>query len=221
MREALKVSQSVKQLFITEACASDFPELAVNAIVVSSEVLAAMTDVTTPQGVIAVCELPRLSMNSLNAPRLLLVADEVRDPGNLGTMIRTADAAGADAVIVTGDSVDPWSPKVIRSAAGSHWHLPVINEVELVEVADWLRAARIAMIATAADATKTLYSEQLSGPTAWLLGNEAHGLSAAAVALADRTIAIPIYGRAESLNVALAAGLVLYASAAAQRAQTH
>lgn len=221
VREALKHPEQVKSHFITETCASNFPELAPNAIVVSDLVLAAMTDVTTPQGVIAVCQLPQLSLHSLASPRLMLIADQVRDPGNLGTMIRTADAAGADAIVITGESVDPWSPKVIRSAAGSHWHLPVIHVDQLSEVADWLRSNQIALLAAVGEAERNFAEEDLAKATAWLVGNEAHGLGDEAIALANRSISIPIYGQAESLNVALAAGLLLYASAGAQRALDH
>lgn len=215
VREALKQPGDLRHLFVTETCASDFPEFTSRGVVVSDEVLSAMTDVTTPQGVIAVCSMPQHSLAILDSPKLLLVAHEVRDPGNLGTMIRTADAAGADAVIVSGESVDPWSPKVVRSAAGSHWHLPVINGVSLDDVRRELKG--IPLIATEATAKKRFTDIDLTQPTAWLLGNEAHGLGGHAD-LADMSVSLPIYGKAESLNVALAAGILLYASAQAQHA---
>lgn len=211
VREALKFG-AIKNLFVTEEFSTD--EFS-TGVLVSDEVLAAMTDVTSPQGVIAVCQMPRDSINVISQPQLVLIAHEVRDPGNLGTMIRTADAAGADAVIVSGESVDPWSPKVVRSAAGSHWHLPIINDVSLDEVRSALSGVPI--IATESSAPKSYTDLDLRKPTAWLVGNEAHGLGSD-VALADLSVCLPIYGKAESLNVALAAGILLYASAQAQRA---
>lgn len=211
VREAIKYGD-VRSLYVTEEFVDG--EFA-GGVVVSGEVLAAMTDVTTPQGVIAVCGMPKDSINVINKPRLILIAHEVRDPGNLGTMIRTADAAGADAVIVSGDSVDPWSPKVIRAAAGSHWHLPVINDVALEDVRKAL--AGVPIVATEAGAPKRYHEIDLRKPIAWLLGNEAHGLGNDA-ALADASVSLPLYGKAESLNVALAAGILLYASAQAQHA---
>lgn len=217
VREALR-ADSVKHLYVTADFARD--EF-VDGVVVSDEVLAAMVDVTTPQGVVAVCTLPRLSLNALTKAKLILVAHEVRDPGNLGTMIRTADAAGADAVIVTGDSVDPWAPKTVRSAAGSHWHIPVLNEIDLSELAQWLRHQQIPLVATQAEAKHSFDERDLTKPVAWLVGNEAHGLDEASAALADQAAHLPIYGKAESLNVALAAGILLYASAQAQRHGAH
>jgi TrmH family RNA methyltransferase len=133
-------------------------------------------------------------------------------------VIRAADAAGADVVILTGSSVDPYNPKVVRATTGSLFHLSIVTGVTIEAVAAEVRAAGLTLLAG------DMGGEPLPGlgdallePTAWLFGNEAHGLSDAARALADRTVAVPIYGAAESLNLATAASVCLYASAFAQR----
>lgn len=186
---------------------------------VSETVLAVMADTVTPQGVVAVCRVPHASLADVVAarPRLVAVLHEVRDPGNAGTIIRAADAAGADAVILTGDSVDAYNPKVVRSTTGSIFHLPVAHS-SLEDAAEALRGAGLRLIAAELGGDElTSVPELLRDPTAWVFGNEAHGLDAAAVALADRAVRLPIYGHAESLNLATAASVCLYQSAFAQR----
>ncbi|MDJ0113370.1 RNA methyltransferase, partial [Rhodococcus erythropolis] len=138
------------------------------------------------------------------------------------TVIRIADAVGADAAILAGDSVDPHNGKVVRSSAGSLFHLPVVRDRDTVSVIEQIRAAGIQILATAADGEVDLdeADELLSKPTAWLFGNEAHGLDPAIAAQADHRVRIPIHGRAESLNLATAAAICLYASARVQNRAT-
>jgi TrmH family RNA methyltransferase len=182
--------------------------------------LSAMADTQTPQGVVAVArQAPVRLRDAVDADsRLVVLLDEVRDPGNAGTIIRAADAAGADAVIQTGSSVDPYNPKVVRATTGSLFHLRVVTGVSLEAAVEQVHDAGLAVLAAdmAGDPLPSL-ADALAAPTAWLFGNEAHGLSAVARALADRTVAVPIYGSAESLNLATAAAVCLYASAFAQR----
>ncbi len=151
------------------------------------------------------------------APRLLVVLVEPNDPGNLGTIIRTADAAGADAVVLDG-GVDPYNGKAVRASAGSLFHLPVVEAA----AADVLAATSgFTSLATTgagtADLDVLLDDGTLAGPSVWIFGNEAHGLPASVVDAADHAVRLPIYGRAESLNLAAAAAVCLYASARAQR----
>jgi RNA methyltransferase, TrmH family len=145
---------------------------------------------------------------------------EVADPGNAGTIIRTADAVGADAVIVTEGSVDVYAGKVVRSAAGSLLHLPVVTGVDASAALDLVKFAGVVVLATAPDGEDNLDelmdTDALDGPTAWLLGNEAHGLPRALLDAADRSVRVPLRGRAESLNLAATAAICLYASARAQ-----
>jgi TrmH family RNA methyltransferase len=185
--------------------------------------LASLSETVTPQGLVAVCRLVAVGIDeALQAPTsLVAVLVEVRDPGNAGTVIRCADAAGADAVIIAGDSVDPHSGKCVRASAGSLFHLPVVAGVPPAEAVRALRGRGMSVLAAdGAGATDLDDAEDdglLSRPTAWLFGNEASGLSEDVMALADRVVRIPIHGRAESLNLAAAAAVCLYASARAGR----
>jgi TrmH family RNA methyltransferase len=193
----------------------------VEVVLASESALAAMADTQTPQGVVAVARQAPVRLRDAIEPgtRLVAVLDEVRDPGNAGTIIRAADAAGADAVILTGSSVDPYNPKVVRATTGSLFHLRVTTGVPLADAVAAVQGAGLAVLAAdMAGEPLPALGAALAAPTAWLLGNEAHGLSAEARALADRTVAVPIYGDAESLNLATAAAVCLYASAFAQRA---
>ena len=151
----------------------------------------------------------------------MVVLANVRDPGNAGTVLRTADAAGADGVIFAGSSVDPYNSKCVRASAGSLFHLPVVTGPPVAEAVGRLAGARPAGARRGRRGRPTLDDLQSAGrlgqPTAWLFGNEAWGLPADVLALADDAVAVPIYGRAESLNLAAAAAVCLYASARAQR----
>ena len=190
---------------------------------VSRDVLAAMAETVTPQGVVGVAPLLDVPLPTAlaGAPRLVAVLEAVQDPGNAGTVIRTADAAGADAVVLTEGSTDPHGGKCVRASAGSLWHLPVSAGPSLEEAVAALHAAGLTVLATSGagtdDLDDLLDAGALAAPTAWLLGNEAQGLSEQALGLADRTVRIPLRGRAESLNLAAAAAVCLYASARAHR----
>jgi TrmH family RNA methyltransferase len=189
---------------------------------VSEHVLDAMADTVTPQGIVAVCrQFPTSVKDILGAePKLIAILEEVRDPGNAGTIIRAADAAGADAVIFTGRSVDLYNPKLVRATTGSLFHLPVAMGAELEAVVERTKAEGLQVIAAdikGADLLAARKAGALAAPTAWLFGNEARGLSDEHYALADWVITVPIYGHAESMNLATAASVCLYESAFAQR----
>ncbi|MDF2555591.1 MAG: methyltransferase [Microbacterium sp.] len=184
-------------------------------------VLDAMADTVTPQGIVAVARQSPTSVRDVFAmsPRLVAICEEVRDPGNLGTIIRAADAAGADAVILTGRTVDPYNPKVVRATTGSLFHLPVAVGVDLATAVQKAHAAGVRVVAADVGGGDFLASRDiLAEPTAWLFGNEARGLDDDALALADLSLRLPIYGAAESLNLATAASVCLYETAFAQRA---
>ncbi|MDJ0324048.1 RNA methyltransferase [Cryobacterium sp. PH31-AA6] len=189
---------------------------------VTEQVLETMADTVTPQGFVAVCHQFPTSVKDIfgNEPRLIAILEEVRDPGNAGTIIRAADAAGADAVILTGRSVDLYNPKVVRSSTGSIFHLPVAVGVTLEDVRERAREAGMQLFAADIKGTDLLVARNdglLVAPTAWLFGNEARGLSDEDLAKVDRSISVPIYGHAESMNLATAASVCLYESAFAQR----
>jgi RNA methyltransferase, TrmH family len=181
-----------------------------------------MADTVTPQGIVAACKQFPTSAKDLfsGAPKLIAILEEVRDPGNAGTIIRAADAAGADGVVLTGRSVDLYNPKVVRATTGSLFHLPVAMGAELEVVVERAHAAGMQVVAADIKGSDLLTARRdglLAQPTAWLFGNEARGLTDANYELADHAIAVPIYGAAESMNLATAASVCLYESAFAQR----
>jgi len=196
---------------------------------VTPEVLAVMADTVTPQGLLAVCRLVGVPLAEvLAAPlRMVAVLARVRDPGNAGTVIRAADAAGADAVVLTDASVDVHNPKCVRATAGSLFHLPVVVGVPLGAAVDGLHAAGLSVYAADGagdvdlddllDAAAAGGEGGLAAPTAWVFGNEAWGLPQEDRDLADAVVRVPVHGAAESLNLATAATVCLYASARAQR----
>lgn len=224
--EALGEPGALLELFATPEAATRHPELlrsaeAAGALVhsVTPSVLAELAQTVTPQGLIGVAgfrDVPLADVTSAG-PRLVVVLASVRDPGNAGTILRTSDAAGADAVIFTDASVDPYNAKCVRSSAGSLFHVPFVVGADLAATVDALRAAGMAVLATSGTGGVDLYSTELSGPVAWVFGNEAWGLPEELVALADTSVRVPIHGRAESLNLATAAAICLYASARGQR----
>jgi TrmH family RNA methyltransferase len=238
VREAV-AALAVLELYVTpdavrrhERIIAEAGAAGVTARLSTPEVLAAMADTVTPQGLIAVCRKVAIPLASVLAvrPRLVAVLARVRDPGNAGTVIRAADAAGAEAVVFTDASVDVHNPKCVRSTAGSLFHLPVVTGVPLAEVVSALRASGLVIYAADGagsfdlddllDAAATGSSRGLAGATAWVFGNEAWGLPDEDLALADAAVRVPVHGSAESLNLAAAATVCLYASARAQRRGT-
>lgn len=244
VREALRLPGVVDAVFFRWASAMDnidLFEMARDAGVayygVSEQNLATLTDTVTPQGVVAVARAIDVPLKTVlgKKPRkedkpkkkhrrkdvsLVVICAQVRDPGNAGTVIRCADAFGADAVILSSDSVEVYNPKVVRASVGSIFHLPIVVGADLGEAIEACRAAGMQIFATdgAAGTDLTDLDAELDKPTAWVMGNESWGLPVEHLALADHTVAVPIYGQAESLNLATAAAVCLYASASAQRA---
>lgn len=256
VREAVRwTPHLVRDVYLTPEAADRYAEIVADAAAAglylhrgTPEVLAAMS--ADAQGVLAVADLPGadapagtpvagpLGAGALPAvlaarPRLVALLARVRDPGNAGTVIRVADAAGADAVVVAGDSVEATNPKVVRSTAGSLFHLPVVSGVPVEDAVAALRGAGLTVLAAdgagdldlddlqdaAARATDgtTPAGADLRAPTAWLFGNEAWGLPAADRERADAVVRVPLRGRAESLNLGTAAAVCLYASSRAHR----
>jgi TrmH family RNA methyltransferase len=173
----------------------------------------------TPVGLVAVCSLPETTLDDVLAdpPRLVAVAVEISEPGNAGTLIRVADAMGADAVVLAGNSVDPYNGKCMRASAGSIFSIPVVVDWDAAAVVGTLGDAGLQVLATTVDGEVNLDEADLSGPTAWLFGPEAHGLPTELAKMATHRVHIPMPGTAESLNVASAASICLYQSARAHR----
>ena len=240
LTEAMHVPGGVVEVFATEAASEQFAALrkavddtGVPWFPVGDDAIASLSGAVTPQGIVAVCRFLDVDLDTLlqsgfetlagarssttDGSRTLVICADVRDPGNAGTVIRTADAAGAIGVVLSGNSVDPYNDKTVRASVGSLWHLPV-SVAE--DPADCVRRAKEAgFVVLAADGTgeTDLFGAERSGlldqRVAWLFGNEAWGLPDELAALADHRVSIPIFGRAESLNLSTAAAVCLYASA--------
>jgi len=213
---------AIETLYLTEQSLARYSEIhdaaqanSVPITLATDEVIKAISE--NAQQVLAVTK-SATAKTEVEPAKLVAVLHNVRDPGNAGTVIRVADAAGADLVILTGDSVDLTNPKVVRSTAGSLFHLPVTKVSDLASIVQSLKQNNIQVLAAAGGGDTTLTSPtlDLTKPTAWIFGNEAWGLSQSDAALADKAVSIPIYGQAESLNLATAAAVCLYASANAQ-----
>jgi TrmH family RNA methyltransferase len=211
----------VSDVFVTDAARARFAGLLEQAPwhLVTEKAAKALSDTVTPVGLVAVCSIPKVDLADVlgDSPRLVLIAVGTSEPGNAGTLIRIADAMGADAVILAGDSVDPFNGKSLRASAGSIFGLPVLSVADVPALMRALGDAGVTTLATALDGEVSLTEADLTGPTAWLFGSEAHGLSDDVAALADARVLIPMAGSAESLNVAAAAAICLYESAQAQR----
>ena len=211
----------VIEVFVTEAALSRFGSMLadVPVHVVTDRAAKALSDTVTPVGLVAVCEVPSTSLDDVLAdqPRLVAVAAEISEPGNAGTLIRIADAMGADAVVLAGNSVDPYNGKCLRASAGSIFAVPVVSETDAGGAVSALASAGLQVLATTVDGEVSLDDADLSGPTAWLFGPESHGLPAELAAMAAHRVRIPMSGGAESLNVAAAAAICLYQSSKARR----
>ncbi|PCN46650.1 RNA methyltransferase [Curtobacterium sp. 'Ferrero'] len=243
VREALEYRpELLRELYVTPTAAARYglDNAPVDTWFVTEQVLDTMADTVTPQGVVAVCQqfptsvrevFPEPGAADLEArdasvaegslPGLVAILEQVRDPGNAGTVIRAADSAGADAVVLTGRSVDPYNPKVVRSTTGSLFHVPVSVGVSLVDAVSRAKALGYTVLAadvSGDDLPEVRADGMLDGPTVWVFGNEARGLTDEDLALVDRAVKVPIYGQAESMNLATAASVCLYESAFAQRA---
>lgn len=178
---------------------------------VSEAVMKKIADTETPQGIIAVCRMQEQPLEQLLASgKLLLVLDRVGDPGNIGTMLRTADAAGVGGIILLKGTADIYAPKTVRSSMGSLFHVPVLSGVAEQEFIDNAKKAGYQLLVTALDGADNLYQADLKGRLAFVMGNEAGGVSASLLQQADKRVFIPMRGKSESLNVAMAAGIVMF-----------
>lgn len=228
--EALADPSLVTTLFVAQSAIERHSRLVsaasaggVSTLLLSDRDVATLSDSVTPQGVVAVCRTVGVDLESAlgASPRLVVCCAQVRDPGNAGTVIRCADAFGADAVILTDGSVDAYNAKTVRASAGSLFHLPLVTGVSLADAVGACRRRGLRVLAADGSGTADLDDlgrrGELALPTVWLLGNEAWGLPVDHLLLADQVVRVPLYGAAESLNLSTAAAVCLYATASAQR----
>ncbi|MFD5257155.1 TrmH family RNA methyltransferase [Streptomyces bobili] len=231
VREAAAHPDTLVELFVTPEAAERHADILGEARnagarvhLADGEVIEDISTTVTPQGLVGVCRFIDTPFDGILAarPKLVAVLAHVRDPGNAGTVLRCADAAGADAVVLTDASVDLYNPKAVRASVGSLFHLPVAVGVPVERAVAGLRDAGVRVLAADGAGEDDLDDEldrgTMGGPTAWVFGNEAWGLPEETRALADAVVRVPIHGKAESLNLATAAAVCLYASARAQRA---
>ncbi|WP_445506854.1 TrmH family RNA methyltransferase [Niallia sp. 03190] len=177
--------------------------------IVTKEIMDQLTDTETPQGIVAVCKQME-NASIISSGKTFIVLDKVQDPGNLGTIIRTADAAGMDAIIIGEGTVDIYNPKVVRSAQGSHFHLPILKQ-NIPNFIDALKEKSIPVFGTSLENGKNYREvERTQQGFCLIVGNEGNGVSKEVLAKTDANLHIPIYGKSESLNVAVAAGILLY-----------
>lgn len=182
----------------------------VSIIEVTKQVAKELAETEQSQGVFAHCKQQHIEEEQFDRWKTFLWIDAVQDPGNVGTMIRTADAAGVDAVIIGKGSADPYSPKTVRSAQGSHFHIPIVKG-DLLEWAERAKRQRIQMIGTSLDESVLFKDVEPTERFALIMGNEGNGMNADLLKRTDVNVLIPIHGQAESLNVAVATGILLYA----------
>ncbi|WP_040286237.1 TrmH family RNA methyltransferase [Sporosarcina koreensis] len=211
VEEALKQKDTVLHVMVREdvelPAGMDIPDA--KRVDITKPVAAEVSETEHPQGIFAHCRQPLASDEQYDAWKRILLIDAVQDPGNVGTMIRTADAAGMDAVILGKGSADPYNPKTVRSAQGSHFHIPVVRG----DLAEWIGRAKengLRVIGTGLDQAKDHYDADVSDAFALLVGNEGAGVAPEYLGEADPVVKIPLYGDAESLNVAVATGILLY-----------
>ena len=217
MRAAL-LAGAVRDLFVEEGAgfAAEFVES--GAVLVSGQVMAALSDTATPQGVVAVAEAPAIAAEDVHGDLVLVLAG-VRDPGNAGTLLRSAAAAGAAAVAFPEGSVDPFNPKTVRATAGLLFRVPVIVDASLQRLLAALRAKGFVVIGADAGAPVTFDEIDLRGAVALVVGNEAWGIDASARAMLDEIVSIPMPGAAESLNAGIAGSILLFEAVRQRRAE--
>lgn len=227
IEEAIKGGHQLEQVIGTEAfyqkmdvispvITDKLVDSSIPCTIAAEDVIKELSDTITPQGVLAAVRIPNtsylcsLSKSSIDTNTPILVLNNLQDPGNLGTLIRTADAAGFSRVLLTNGTVDPYNPKVLRGAMGSHFHLQIgwiDNEEDFIQQA---LDANVELIVAHVDGGTNVFLQQLNAPLILVLGNEAHGPDKKWIKKATKLVKIPLLGGAESLNVATAGGIIMY-----------
>lgn len=213
----------VDEVFATQAAAQRHESVLIDLRVheVTERAAKALSETVTPSGLVAVCRTPSIELDGVlsGRPTLVVIAVDLSEPGNAGTLIRLGDAMGAAAVIFAGHSVDPYNSKCLRSSAGSIFDVPVLSVADTADLITRVRESGMQVVATTLDGDVSLDDSDalLKLPTAWIFGSESHGLAADLAGQADHRMRIPMAGGAESLNVATAAAICLYQTARAQR----
>jgi TrmH family RNA methyltransferase len=222
LEEALASGARVEAVFVVAGTDDPTVDLArdkgVPVCVLEPGVMQRIADTVTPQSVAAVVDFVDVALDAVLPATLVVVCVDIRDPGNLGTVLRSAEGAGAGGVVCCDGSVDLYNPKVVRASAGSLFHVPVVAGGEPVEVLERLGAAKLQRLGTVAHGGDAPEAVDLRVPVAVALGNEAHGLPGALDSCLDRRVTIPMAGRTDSLNVGMAAAVLCFEAARQRRA---
>ena len=209
LAEAVAAGASLETVYVTGDHEVEVPD-SVPVRVLQRGVLERVADTVTPQPVLAVCRAVDVPLADVLSATFVVVCVDLQDPGNAGTILRSAEAAGAGAVVLVGASVDPLNPKAVRASAGSLFHVPVVSGGDPVAVLGELGRAGLRRLGTVARDGESLDDADLTGPVALVVGNEAHGLPPAVDACLDGHLTIPMVGRSESLNVGMATSVVCF-----------
>lgn len=210
MADALEAGSPIVEVFATETGAETLPAGFEDVTLVGDRVIRLLSDSATPQGVVAVAQAPVADVSVLRSSDLSLILAGVRDPGNAGTLVRSAAATGAGCVAFTEGSVDPFGPKTVRASAGALFLVPIVRGVNVGEAVTAARDGGAQVLGADARAATSLDDVDLSEPTAFVLGNEAWGFEAGLTAMLDGTVSIPMPGPTESLNVGIAGSILLF-----------
>jgi TrmH family RNA methyltransferase len=216
--EAVDKGVLLRDLVVSESYWKSAPAIAnlklAQVSLVEDKLFADLSTTTSPEGIIAVADIPNHSLEELflKPDPLIVVADAIQDPGNLGTIVRTALAAGAAGIMLAKGTVDPYSPKVVRAAMGALFSLPVVWDIEFTEAVRKLKEKSVRVMACDPEANRRYFESDLKGAVAVVVGNEGQGLSREHLELVDEVISIPMNPLSESLNVAISAAIVLFAA---------
>jgi TrmH family RNA methyltransferase len=217
LAEALAAGAPLEAIYVAEGAEADVPATDVPVRALQRGVLERVADTVTPQSVLAVCRSVDVPLAAVGDATFVVVCVDLQDPGNAGTILRSAEAAGAGAVVFAGASVDVSNPKAVRASAGTLFHVPVVNGGVAVEVLDELGRRGLRRLGTVARTGEPLDDADLTVPVALVLGNEAHGLPAEVDACLDGHLSIPMSGRSESLNVGMATAVLCFEVARQRR----
>lgn len=214
--------ERIEKIYVSDSFLKDNSEVlqGLEYEIVADNVFVQMSDTKTPQGIMALVKMLEYSIEDIisGTTPVVVMLENIQDPGNLGTIMRTAEGAGATGIIMSKDTVDIYNPKTIRSTMGALFRMPFIYVEDILSTADTLKKQNIALVAAHLNGEKNYYSEDLKRPMALMIGNEGNGLTKAFTDKADVLVKIPMEGQLESLNAAVSTAVILY-EAYRQRAE--
>ncbi len=211
VRDAIKNQAKIKYIIASEDC-DCIPKTGILTYKLSKREFSSISETVTPQGIIAVCEEMNYSLEDIKIENnsCVVLCENVQDPGNVGTIIRTADSAGCSGVILTKGSADIYNPKTVRSTMSSIFSIPIVTNADVKTAVKFLKKNGVKIVTGSLDGGRNIYEKPLLGSTAVVLGNEGNGASDEIKSLSDELVYIPMLGNAESLNVTIAGGIMIY-----------